>query len=564
MWGGFIRMLGIVAAASSLWLTAGKRFGPDEVLANLPGADGKNLVRRQRVWRRTGEVLSALLCLLFALELVWIAAEHQWIGVGLSVYSVWAYFVLAAICCFLGHLVDFLDRHTDWPWRLLAIGLLVCIASLSGHVALERANRSDTVVKQETTTSAIVDGSNRDEDTAWLDTAIGRLDQNPDGPVVIVTASGGGSRAALAAILSLELIESVLSTDERPACIWLCSGVSGGGIALAAHYYPGPNQASSRQAVTVDFLAPMYRGFLVPFENRGESLTAYWDQYFHWNRVHQTTVGADRPILVFGVSDIDLGRRVMVGFPRLPGGWYSRWTKDKAGDWTTSDKDHAPYSLSSLRYAESKFDIPLTRAVRMSSSFPFGFEPTNASVEVPKPAQATTADVHFLDGGMIDNTGLDSVVAILSKIPQSNSLKAKSLAGQLRSRGIFLIEIDAGAGPGVVANSGPLSRLKQPFGGYNRGVYSAAMRAREDNIEKLRSLLGEENFVHEPIEPTPESIKVSEIMTTLALPKHDIDRLVNAFKKPANQEVVRDAIIARYEELKSQRDPNAVSAPNSE
>lgn len=80
------------------------------------------------------------------------------------------------------------------------------------------------------------------------------------------------------------------------------------------------------------------------------------------------------------------------------------------------------------------------------------------------------------------------------------------------------------------------------------------MRAGEDNIEKLRSLLGEENFVHEPIEPTPESVQVSEVMTTLALPKHDADRLIRAFKKPANVKAVRHAISSRYDELMARRD----------
>ena len=165
----------------------------------------------------------------------------------------------------------------------------------------------------------------------------------------------------------------------------------------------------------------------------------------------------------------------------------------------------------------------------MSSSFPFGFEPTSVSVDDPVSGLPRSADVHFLDGGMIDNTGIDSVVAVLQGIAKSKDASAIQLFEHLKERGVLLIEIDAGAGAGKVQDAGPLHRLSQPIAGYNRGVYSAAIRSRDQNVMRLESLLGDKYFEHEPIAPTPATKDVSEIMTTLALPQKDIRRLRKAF-----------------------------------
>src|SRR5690606_37219709 len=156
--------------------------------------------------------------------------------------------------------------------------------------------------------------------------------------------------------------------------------------------------------VTRDYLGPIFRGFLTPFSNRGESLTSYWDRAFPWHSIDQTALNPSKPLLVFGVADIDTGRRVMVGFPRLPEDWFSRWRLEQSADGTRCtllDKDHEPYSLSTLRLSGAPPNVRLTRAVRMSSSFPFGFEPTKLTVDVPDPNTGPDDQIHFLDGGMV-------------------------------------------------------------------------------------------------------------------------------------------------------------------
>ena len=183
----------------------------------------------------------------------------------------------------------------------------------------------------------------------------------------------------------------------------------------------------------------------------------------------------------------------------------------------------------------------------MSSSFPFGFEPTYATVDHPDLQVDKEVDVHFLDGGMIDNTGLDSIVAILQPLAKSESELSKQILATLRARGVYLIEIDAGAGPGKASSSGPLTRLTQPIAGYNRGVFSSAMRSRDENVQLIESIIGKESFAYEPIQPTPESENVTEIMTTLAMPKKDIARLSKAFEDPRQE--IRDALERRYDSL---------------
>ncbi|WP_168565079.1 patatin-like phospholipase family protein [Crateriforma spongiae] len=537
--GGFFRMVGLLAAMVALWLGFGTRVGSDKVLDKDEHAN-ETTQRRVRVWRRTGEVLSVLLILTVILEVLWIAVE-LFSSVSMTVYTVWAFFSLAFAGILIAALLDYLHRNTQLPWRLMALVLAFGVASLSSQVDLGPADIPDN------------DGALRSAvSEQWVDAALDRLSQEPDGPVIVVTASGGGSRAALVAALSLEIIENEFHQDgQKPACLWLGSGVSGGTLALAAHYYPSTWQSTTQDAVTRDYLGPIFRGFITPFANRGESLTAYWDRSFPWASIDQAATDSTKPLLVMGVADIDTGRRVMVGFPRLPDDWYHRYRLVETKDgprWQLSEDDHEPYSLSTLQSDGIHPNVRLTRGVRMSSSFPFGFEPTRLPVDVPEPNDEAVDQVHFLDGGMVDNTGVDSVLAILSKIDDLETEKGRMLRQELRRRGIFLIEIDAGAGSGDVTKSGPASRITQPFGGYNRGVYSAAKRARDRNVAALKLRFGDA-FTTEPIKSYPESDQVDEIMTTLALPKKDVQRLINSFTEPKKIEEIRKVLLQRYSTL---------------
>lgn len=537
--GGFLRMLGFLSTLVSLWLWMGTQVGANQVLDDEPHSD-KMTELRARVWRRTGEVLSILILLTFILEIVWISVEWS-SGLRMTVYTVWAFVSLALAGTLSAGLVDFLDRSTRFPWRLLGLVVLLVLTSRPSHVDLGPSDVPDVVKPLQATSSE-----------PWVEAALARLNQEPQGPAVIVTASGGGSRAALVAALSMEIIHREFDQNgEHPACIWMGSGVSGGAIALAADQYPAVWQTSTRDAVTRDYLGPIFRGFLTPFANRGESLTAYWDRTFPWKDIDQTIADPSKPLLVLGVADIDTGRRVMVGYPNLPDEWFERWTIEKRGDverMVLSDKVHKPYSLSVLRSDGSRPNLRLTRGVRMSSSFPFGFEPSRLTTEVPEPNDDPTDQIHFLDGGMVDNTGVDSVLAILAAIDKAKSERTQQLATELRRRGIFLIEIDAGAKSGEVAKSGPLSRLTQPFGGFTRGVHASARRARDQNIEDLKDRFGPD-FVTEPIESYPASDEVSAIVTTLALTKHDIARLIKSFTEPKYLSDIRDALQERYDEL---------------
>ncbi|GAA4465844.1 hypothetical protein GCM10023156_54080 [Novipirellula rosea] len=549
-------MLGLFAAMVAMWLGAGTWVGPDRVLdANEQNGETgevhKTVQRRIRVWRRTGEVLSILLVSTLLLELVWVAVETSE-TFEMSVYTVWAFLMLGFAGTLLAALLDFLYRNTYWPWRLITVLAFLLVVSLTSHIDLGPTDVPDVAERLRSV-----------EPVDWVDASLRRLRNEPEGPVIIVTASGGGSRAALVAALSLEIIEDEFRQDgQHPACVWLGSGVSGGGLALAAHYYPSDWQTSTQDAVTRDYLGPIFRGFLTPFSNRGESLTAYWDRAFPWQSIDQTSLDASKPLLAFGLADIDTGRRVIVGFPRLPKDWFSRWRLEQTAEgerWTLSDKDHEPYSLSTLQAGGTQPNVRLTRAVRMSSSFPFGFEPTRIAAEVPEPNNGSDDQIHFLDGGMVDNTGVDSVLAILSKIETTQIPSCQQLARELRRRGIFLIEIDAGAGSGDVAESGLLSRVTQPFGGYNRGVYAAAKRARDRNVAELRTQYGGD-FTTEPIESYPASDDVTEVMTTLALPEHDVRRLIASFENPAKEKIIREALRKRYAELS---DRESVPAPDA-
>lgn len=96
---------------------------------------------------------------------------------------------------------------------------------------------------------------------------------------------------------------------------------------------------------------------------------------------------------------------------------------------------------------------------------------------------------------------------------------------ELKRRGVLLIEIDAGARPERTVSRGMLSRLRQPVAGYTRGVFAAPLRAVDENVRSLESIIGSDRFRHQRISFTPKDETVEQIMTALWLPPNDIARI---------------------------------------
>src|SRR5262249_55241574 len=146
------------------------------------------------------------------------------------------------------------------------------------------------------------------------------------------------------------------------------------------------------------------------FADRGNALARFWTHRFRWTNCTNFSGyhgplscwnygaecgGPERPAVVFNAVDVARGSRLAVGFPPLPADLWD-------GVYKHGVTREAPRALN--------YPVSLARAVRMSSNFPFGFRPLR--FQVPK-SWDRDQRIHVVDGGVVDNTGLDTIYELL-------------------------------------------------------------------------------------------------------------------------------------------------------
>jgi hypothetical protein len=221
--------------------------------------------------------------------------------------------------------------------------------------------------------------------------------------------------------------------------------------------------------MATDFMAPLLRGVIDPGMERGRSVVRFWEDRFEWtalddNDLHSRLVppafripGEDKrvrlvwgnaaPLALFNACDVERGSRVILGAPPLPPGLIS--------DPGAARPENRPYSLTDR--GDDHYHVRLAEAVRLSANFPWAFE----VAELPLRAGTDTAMI--VDGGIVDNSGIDSVVHLLrgvsrhaqdyeklvadGKFGQATALQRRcyKVMNDLRRRGVLLLEIDSGA-----------------------------------------------------------------------------------------------------------------------
>ena len=283
--------------------------------------------------------------------------------------------------------------------------------------------------------------------------------------------------------------------------------------------------------MATDFMAPLLRGILTPGIERGVSVTRYWEDRFGWRNVEDTdlhrrphpehpelgTLPNAAPPVLFNACDVTQGSRLILGFPPLPAGIIR--------DPLALPSSHLPYSLTDL--GDSYYHLSLAEAVRLSANFPFGFEVG----ELPLSGGEST--ILVLDGGIVDNSGIDSIVYLLQGLDrlskayrekwaqiadkyehaimndekadlqaeltsltcQSIEGRAYRLMGQLARRKVLLIQVDSGAKEIQTGGSGLSSLLAglspglfRPFQALNNATTTNADQAVENYDLALRIL----------------------------------------------------------------------------
>lgn len=297
-----------------------------------------------------------------------------------------------------------------------------------------------------------------------------------------------------------------------------------------------------------DFMAPILRGALTPFESRGDALLMFWENQFGWKDIRQSnyiTDSASKPLVIFNASNVDNGTRLAIGFPQLPRGLFpvlaekpkeaevsdSSAVNDAAQGEDDPDIDFAGAELPSAEFKPSRLavefppqslaeifpntnpNISLARAARFASNFPWGFRVLQLTREREvaldsKPnddAASASKPLRILDGGIVDNTGLDTIRHLFdalrrqgadaypwrtqSREPQDDSEYAAAILTLLHRRGVIVVEIDAGAKP--VASQAPpvLSWVLNPLQSHLNALYANASLSESSHYEAMRNEL---------------------------------------------------------------------------
>lgn len=252
----------------------------------------------------------------------------------------------------------------------------------------------------------------------------------------------------------------------------------------------------------VDFMAPLLRGVLAVKLNRGDALARFWNEKFDWHSITSTTgfaaaegvstsfAVANLPLVFFNASDVARGGRVVIGFPRVSADWFPNPQDAKA-------LPHWPVAAEVL---EPRLDIALARAVRMSSNFPFGFAPFEFADDENR--------TRVLDGGIVDNTGIDSLLAffqLLQRAPIES--RERALLDRLAKHGVVLIEIDAGARSSRKIRDGVFRTFGDAVQALSNSADRTARRNHDGWIDEIKKILGDASAVSRDAERNEDGEK---------------------------------------------------------
>lgn len=226
--------------------------------------------------------------------------------------------------------------------------------------------------------------------------------------------------------------------------------------------------------MNTNFMAPLLRGaFFLQGMERGESVTCFWENKFGWETKfnHNSHTSPTLPLAVFNSAIADQGIRFAVGFPPLL----------TAPDRLSKEKENQ-LSILSLSEYQPDYQLTLSQAVRLSANFPWGFE-------IPK-LQTKDSTLFLIDGGVTDNTGMDTILEILKRIKAQSTKfsKARDILKKLQYRGIYIIEIDSGAKPHLTKDADQINPVTGPWNALNIASYKNSIltqRSRYEEIEKI-------------------------------------------------------------------------------
>ncbi len=383
-----------------------------------------------------------------------------------------------------------------------------------------------------------------------------------DDPVVLMAASGGGSRAAVYTALILKRLNGDKELREIAKNLQAISSVSGGSLANAAYvtrllHSNEKDQFGGREwdarkaavsdlseAVSKDFLLPTLIGALTPGMTRGKAIENAWREVpvalgdeslasltQHWraDRKEGLTI-APFPIPLFNTATLDGHNLVISPLSKelyILTARHNEAQSDQnryAPGVINPDPESDPYTwvyyrdgIYGLEDILPHQDLPLTSAVRASANFPFGFpvvrvQPAAGANPLFFSPRPRTEYVKLTDGGALSNSGLWPVFHLL-----------RNLRGGLADRGVLLIIVEASKMP-------EYRSLQNTVGGLLGTIDDQTAIGRnlhERMLDVLEILYGSRLAVIQFDLIPRESYNV---MTTWALDKASLDLLKTSFE----------------------------------
>lgn len=395
-------------------------------------------------------------------------------------------------------------------------------------------------------------------------------------PVVIVAASGGGSRAAVFTARTLDRLDAL---PEVRANLQAISSVSGGSLAAAAYIAerlraaralpPGvvPSEGCfpvAESAAVVDFLRPTILG-VVAGGGRGRgientwrrcpvglgtlsigTLRALWRDTSRWKAWRAAAGWRDDeipfPLPVF--NSVTLDRHAVAITPFDPAFFASSFDTEARVDSLNAYRRLAREHLkptwvfyrSGIYHLDDlvRFDPPLRSAVRASANFPFGFPLVEVQADRVLPYAVDPEDpdrsVQLTDGGALSNSGMWPLQSLLLTLHQRQP-----------RRPVLLLVVDAGLMPVAGRHGRTLDLLGTLFDANPKG----------ERLHRLMLETWQREFggCMGVVEVTLEPRVDRNVYTTWSLDRRSLARLRDSFD--AGWPPAADSLRAEFQRLKA-------------
>lgn len=329
---------------------------------------------------------------------------------------------------------------------------------------------------------------------------------------------------------------------------------------------PGWPVGSTRfDDMATDFDAALLRGMVLPMVERGESITQFWRDTFHWTTTFQAQPLHPRPLLLLNITNAEDGTRLVAGFPRLPPKLLGAGEQRTYAMGVPGQVRMLPGEGRTLADLDPTMHVDVEQAVRMSANFPWGFD-------LPNLGLAGGRHIVAIDGGVLDNSGVDTFSMLLQRLevlgdPRSDNCNppavregARQVMDELTRRGVVLLEIDSGAkpeDPGALTRT--LASLLLPLDSLNMCAFVRSSESTRTNASLMQLILGhwaDNEFWRTTLaklgpEQTPDTLTISGLRLAHVVYVLDTEDIMTAWALTPTQ---KGQLLARFlEEDSSQR-----------